>query len=129
MPQDSLPLQAILHFQAPPSYIAIPYLERVARKQNIIDPCYAADMYRRTTFLQPDLPDYALPPNGNEPLPHFDLRRALTQMQLEKSHAVQSVDERSVIPAGFEDMVRRLEDISWIDARISPGSRITQDVS
>jgi hypothetical protein len=86
LPIASLPLQAILQFRPAPPTLAIPYLSAIAQHENLgLADRQVAKLYQASMLSPPDLLDQALPPNGHEVMPLFDLRRAIAQMQLERS--------------------------------------------
>ena len=102
-----------MYFQPAPSYLAIPYLEAIAAKQGV-DPRNATGLYHRCVVAHGPELDQPLPPNGHEPIQRFDLRRAITQMQLDRragdsSEPVKGVDEFS-----------HAETASFVDAFVAP---------
>lgn len=64
----------------------------------------------------PDLVDQPLPPNGNEPAENFDLRAAITQLQLDRGAAAQeSLDDIGELSR----LADRLEAMSFADAFVA----------
>ena len=114
MPIDSLPLQAILYFHPAPSYLAIPYLEAVATAQGLDSSC-AVDLYRCCVVSDEADLDIPLPPNGNEPLKRFDLRKAITQLQSDRLQP----PSQATIPNTVDEL-HRAEVLSFADSFIGP---------
>ena len=129
MPRDQLPLQATLHFQPPPSHLAIPYLETIALREGSRQPIDAVDLYNRCSECSSDLIDTPLAPNGNEPVRRFDLRRAITQMQLERSAPPVRQNGEDNCQLSFREACRGLDIISFSDAHVSPRAWARMDVS
>ena len=123
-PLDQLPLQTILHFQPPSADLAISYLDHLARYSGIGQAGYAADLYRLSTVTPRDVIDRPLPPNGNEPLELFDLRRAIVQMQLERDGnrevQVSTESPADTEPVDFGPVARTVELRSLADALSPP---------
>ena len=128
IPRDSLPLQTILHFRPPPSHLAIPYLETIALHENIRTAKLGARLYRGATSLPPPLIEQPLPPNGNEPLPSFDLRRALTQMQMDRGRfeAVSPLPDK---PQDLTEAFTAIDNASWADTYVHPRPSALMEVS
>lgn len=123
-----LPLQVILRFQPAPSYLAIPYLESIARSQGIKQQEYGSRLYKKSITYRPPITDQPLPPNGNEPLPYFDLRHAIMQMQLDRATTC-DIAQVSQPDMSLEEMHRAIETASWVDSNVSPRSWALLDVS
>lgn len=119
IPINSLPLQTILHFQPPPSYVAQAYLGAIAQRHGVsVD---ITQLYADCTRAPYDLVAQPLPPNGNEPLELFDLRAAINQMQAHRGHASDRQDHRrSHMCTDLVDLVRQIETLSFADARVAP---------
>lgn len=131
----SLPLQAILQFQPPSRNQAIDYLASLCTKLDIQceDPmAYMTDLYNRSIVTSSDLIAKPGPPNGNEWLPRFDLRKAIMQLQLERGHC--SATDRSITDppapeADLNDLARRIDMLSYTDAHLNPKSWAIMEVS
>ncbi|WWC70311.1 uncharacterized protein I206_104261 [Kwoniella pini CBS 10737] len=127
IPKSQLPLQAILQFRPPPSHIALPYLQAIAAqeckssKQPLLD---VQSVYAQALHQRDDLLDHPLPPNGHESIPYFDLRKAINQLQLDRNGVATDemapFDDTDEDEIQLEDLVRRLEVASFVDAWISP---------
>ena len=119
-------MQAILHFHTPPSNLAIPFLGAVARQEGIVNFAVATELFHASVSRVTPSLDQPLPPNGNEPLPAFDLRKALSQMQLDRSsgHAANPPS-----PPQEDSVFGSMEAASWADALVAPRSRSIMDVS
>lgn len=130
MPRVQLPLQTILHFQPLPPHLAIPYLEAIASREGCLDMSALPILYAESTFHGLDIGDHPLPPNGHEPVPHFGLRRAITQMQFDRGPLSApddlKVDSREKNLGGLQ---RQLDVISFVDASIAPRTWAVMDVS
>lgn len=113
IPLQTLPLQTILHFHPASIPLARAYLSAIAKHHGVED---AVPKHLRQQPYHCDLVDQPLPPSGNEPMETFDLRAAITQMQL---------DRGSVPEKGPEDirelssLALRLENMSFADAFVS----------
>lgn len=106
-----MPLQTILHFKPAPSYLAQPYLAAIAKHHGVRSP-----VALRQQPYNPDLVDLPLPPNGNEPAELFDLRAAITQLQLDRG----AVEEDSGDVIGdLASLELRLENMSFVDAFVT----------
>lgn len=132
VPTDILPLQVILHFHSAPSYLAQPYLASIASKHGFT--CDVPQLFHYCS--QPCLPNLVegpLPPNGNEPERRFDLRAAVTQMQLDRDSASGRRSERhsdvSDRDHDLGDWVRRIDTESFADAYVTPRSWARLEVS
>lgn len=64
----------------------------------------------------PDLVDQPLPPNGNEPAENFDLRAAITQLQLDRGAAE---EEAGHGVGDLASLALRLENLSFADAFVA----------
>ena len=129
MPRDQLPLQATLHFQPAPSHLAIPYLETLPLPEGICQPIDAVDLYARCSECTSELIDTPLAPNGNEPVRRFDLRQAITQMQLDRSAQSIRQNGEDSSKLSFRDVCRSLDIMSFADAHVSPRGWARMDVS
>ncbi|KAK8864281.1 hypothetical protein IAR55_001527 [Kwoniella newhampshirensis] len=133
IPRDQLPLQAILQYCPPPSHIAIPYLRAIAAQEidaQRNDMLNLNAIVRDSTHRQDDrLLDQPLPPNGNELIPYLDLRRAITQLQLEGGHTPQAEDDDSTKVASVSGLtaamdnelnshLARMDAVSYVDAHV-----------
>lgn len=116
IPLQTLPLQTILHFMSPPSYLAIPYLSAIAKQHGVERD---VSKLKRQQPLHPDLIDRPLPPNGNEPAEIFDLRASITQMQLDRSLSIDGASEGIALADSMSSLATRLEAISFADAFVS----------
>jgi hypothetical protein len=128
---ESLPLQAVLRFEPSPRDQAIEYLSSLCSTLGIEseDPDgYVADLYDRSVVSSGCLLNKPGPPNGNEWLPHFDLRRSIMQLQLERGH--QSTVGSGVVPgADLNHLAKQLDMMSGADAHLSPRSWAIMEVS
>jgi hypothetical protein len=106
----------------------IPYLEAVARHQGISVAGYGASVFRQCIGRPPLTIEQPLPPNGNEPLPTADLRRALTQMQLDRGLADRVLTPQRM-PLDFLKATVAIENASWADAYIAPRDAALLEVS
>jgi hypothetical protein len=131
LPLGQLPLQTMLRFMPPPSYLAIPYLEAVRRR--VSGDGAAADMagvYASSCIVPPDVLDQPLPPNGHEPVSYFDLRQAIAQLQLDRGRVLAKDDtSKPVEPIDLHDACRILETVSFSDAHVSPRAWARMEVS
>ena len=127
IPIEQLPIQAILHFQPSPSYLAIPYLETIAVKEGIHDISIATDIFRLCTSHNSRNLDQPLPPNGNEPLPSFDLRQAIMQMQVDRKSKVYNISTPR-LPDELTALFRLLDAASFADASVAPRDSARMDV-
>ncbi|WWD17422.1 hypothetical protein CI109_101863 [Kwoniella shandongensis] len=124
IPKDQLPLQAILQYRPPPLHIAIPYLQAIAAQEAKSLPDLDAIVRESTHRGQDELMDQPLPPNGNERLPYFDLRRAISQLQLERgpSHPwdlpKQPPQEGRSDLDNLKGLLRRFDAVSYADAHV-----------
>ena len=69
------------------------------------------------------------PPNGNEWLPTFDLRRAIMQLQLERGVPIDNVSSSE---ANIDDLamaLKRADAVSYTDAHLAERSWATMEVS
>ncbi|KAK4684821.1 hypothetical protein P7C73_g5344, partial [Tremellales sp. Uapishka_1] len=121
VPIHQLPLQAILEFRPPPASVAIAYLEKLALLENAYIPGYANEVYQKCVHRTPiDYLDRPLPPNGNEPRPYFDLRKAINQMQLDLRHPIITRPIAEEVNFDLREMFRQIENISFSDAFVEP---------
>jgi len=127
---DALPLQAILQFKPPPRDLAIAHLASLCAQlgldhdQNYLDGLYDRSIVNPTRSLQTPGP-----PNGNEWLPSFDLRRAIMQLQLERGVPIDDVP--TPVP-DLDDLamaVKRADVISYTDAHLAERSWATMEVT
>ncbi|ORX36758.1 hypothetical protein BD324DRAFT_627072 [Kockovaella imperatae] len=125
IPIDTLPLQTVLYFQPPPSYLAIPFLETLAQQYGI-SPNRAVDLYHGCCVSSCGVVnhlDQPLPPNGSEPIKRFDLRRAINQLQFDRKVCRSSKRQ----PQDDLDEFRRIEVLSFCDAFVGPrGSHVLE---
>jgi hypothetical protein len=94
------------------------------------DEGYTADLYDRCVVRPPHILEAPGPPNGNEWLPSFDLRRATMQLQLERGHPVE--ESTSAPQRDLEDLytaMKRADMISYSDAHIGERSWAMMEVS
>lgn len=122
VPLEQLPLQTVLHFQPAPADLAISYLDSLARHSGVLQPGYAAHLHHRCTITPQNVLDRPLPPNGNEPLGAFDLRRAIVQMQLERAgeSEFETQSPTETAPPDFVPASRAVELRSLADALTPP---------
>jgi hypothetical protein len=127
---SALPLQAILQFNPPSREIAIPHLASLSDKLGLErDKAYIADLYDRSVFRCPSILQTPGPPNGNEWLPSFDLRRAITQLQLERGVPIRDTHMSSNGLSDLNSAVKRAEVLSYTDAHLDQRSWATMEVS
>ncbi|WWD02848.1 hypothetical protein V865_000890 [Kwoniella europaea PYCC6329] len=126
IPKAQLPLQANLQFRPPPSYIALPYLQAIAlheTKHSHRPLSNVQETFEQSIHQERDILDIALPPNGNERIPYFDLRKAIGQLQLYRGTSSPSNGIHRPNQDEGEDhlvlLVKKLEIISYVDAQIS----------
>jgi len=89
----------------------------------------ATDLLTRCTYRLPDVLDQPVPPNGHEPLPYFDLRRAITQMQLDRGARQTPPVEPKSPNTDLKRMFRQLNSGSFADAFVSPRAWALMEVS
>lgn len=119
MPRDSLPLQTTLHFRPPAAELAQAYLAAVATVHGVESDI--GRLYERSLEpLRPELVNQPLPPNGNEPNAQFDLRAALTQLQLDRSAPAELGAEEAELVGELDALLLRLDATSFADAYIAP---------
>ena len=127
---DALPLQAILPFKPPPRDLAIAHLASVCAQLGLdYDQKYLEGLYERSIVTPPQNLQTPGPPNGNEWLPAFDLRRAIMQLQLERGVPI---DNTPSAHRNIDDLaiaVKRAEVISYMDAHLAERSWATMEVS
>lgn len=128
---SALPLQAILQFNPPSRALAIPHLTSLCDKLGLQrDEAYVADLYDRNVIQCPPMLSAPGPPNGNEWLPAFDLRRAITQLQLERGVPISNLHEvNDDHHQDLESAVKRAEVISYTDSHLSQRTWATMEVS
>ncbi|WVQ67800.1 uncharacterized protein L199_006005 [Kwoniella botswanensis] len=136
IPKSQLPLQAILQFRPPPSYIALPYLQAIAQHEAKESHRILPDVqkiYEGSIHQERDIIDRPLPPNGNERIPYFDLRKAIGQLQLDRGATSPSNGIHQLNQDQGEDhlaqLVKKLEMISYVDAQISQKGWMQLEVS
>ncbi|OCF74779.1 hypothetical protein I204_05161 [Kwoniella mangroviensis CBS 8886] len=136
IPKSQLPLQAILQFRPSPSYIALPYLQAIAlheAKHSHRPLSNVQETFEQSIHQERDILDIALPPNGNERIPYFDLRKAIGQLQLDRSRSSPSNGFNQLNQEKGEDdlalLVKKLELISYVDAQISQKGWMQLEVS
>ncbi|KAL7419140.1 hypothetical protein Q5752_005976 [Cryptotrichosporon argae] len=122
-----LPLQTILHFLPPQRHVTEAYLAAIAAHEGIP----TTGQYDAGVSPRVDLLDQPLPPNGNEPMPHFDLRRAIMQMQLDRKSGPQAADVDDGVISGQDlaQLARCLDLRSYADAWVAPRSWAVMDVA
>jgi len=69
-----------------------------------------------------------LPPNGNEPLPSFDLRRALMQIQMDRGR-FEAVSPLPDQPQDLTEAFTAIDNASWADAHVHPRPSALMEVS
>ncbi|WWC61764.1 uncharacterized protein I303_104349 [Kwoniella dejecticola CBS 10117] len=129
IPKTQLPLQAILQFRPPPSHVALPYLQAIAKQEAKVSRRPLPDIqriYSSAVHRQHDVLDQALPPNGNEAFPYFDLRKAIDQLQVDRT-ACSVTGERDIgmnedaeDEDELQDIAKRLEIRSYVDGCVGP---------
>lgn len=137
IPIPSLPLQAILQYRPAPAESAIPYLAAIASREGL--DCSTADirgLFAASHSIPPDLLEQPLAPNGHEAALTFDLRRAITQLQLDRSDRVRSGSvmlemnsEKGRKEERLEGVGRALEARSFADAWVAPRASSRIEVS
>ncbi|WVO16311.1 hypothetical protein L204_103986 [Cryptococcus depauperatus] len=135
IPKFQLPVQAILEFQSPPSYFALPYLQAIINHETMSttvgDRSQSTQLnvqaiYENAIHQKPNddvLGDQGRPPNGAERIPYFDMRQAITQLQLGVDvdiHINDSclVTSRQGIGDELEILCKKLEASSFVDAYV-----------
>lgn len=127
---SALPLQAILQFKPPSRELAIPHLTSLCDKLRLErDEHYVAELYDRNVIQCPPVLSAPGPPNGNEWLPAFDLRRAITQLQLERGVPIADIHGSNDDLTDLTSATKRAELISYTDAHLSQRSWATMEVS
>jgi len=127
---DALPLQAILQFKPPPRELAIAHLASVCAQLRLDrDPQYLEGLYERSIVKPPQCLQIPGPPNGNEWLPAFDLRRAIVQLQLERGIPIDNTPSADRNIDDLSMAVKRAEVISYTDAHLTERSWATMEVS
>jgi len=69
------------------------------------------------------------PPNGNEWLPTFDLRRAIMQLQLERGVPIDDVPSPAPDLDDLAMVFKRADVVSYTDAHLAERSWATMEVS
>ena len=135
VPIETLPLQSILHFHPPPKGLAVGYLEAIASHEGLAEPTtLAEELYESCTFRGDGQLAQPLPPNGDEPLPHFDLRHAMMQMQLDRGLGRQTAHKGTAsavngyVSDDLDAVARAMEAHSWADGHVSPRTWARIDV-
>jgi hypothetical protein len=93
------------------------------------DEHYLDGLYDRSVVNPPESLQTPGPPNGNEWLPTFDLRRAIMQLQLERGVPI---DHVSSSEANIDDLamaLKRADVVSYTDAHLAERSWATMEVS
>jgi hypothetical protein len=136
---DSIPLQAILQFQPPSRELAVPYLSTLCAQLDLdlgTNAEYTSGLYERSIVHRPRTVQAPGPPNGNEILPYFDLRRAIMQLQLEMGQTqTTEVNPTTTVsvshPSVTQDlaaMIKRAEKLSFTDAFLDERSWAVMEV-
>jgi len=127
---DALPLQAILQFKSPPRNLAIGHLASLCAQLGLDhDEHYLDGLYDRSIVNPSRRLQTPGPPNGNEWLPSFDLRRAIMQLQLERGVPI---DDAPSPQRNIDDLamaLKRADVISFTDAYLTERSWATMEVS
>lgn len=129
IPVHILPLQVILQYQPPPRDLAITYLHAIGKHELLptFDPVRLYESCISSAFdllVQPT----PLPPNGHEPVPMFDLRKAITQMQLDRGNPTRPSSTSPERVECLNDVCAGLEQRSFADAWVSPRSWARHEV-
>lgn len=126
---DALPLQAILQFKPPHRDLVIPHLASICDQLGLDhDRPYLDGLYDRSMVQPPEILQSPGPPNGNEWLSFFDLRRAIMQLQLERGIAIENAPNPERTVDDLQMAIRRAEVISYTDAHLSERSWATIEV-
>jgi hypothetical protein len=127
---DALPLQAILQFKPPPRDLAIAHLASLCTQLGLDhDQDYLDGLYDRSIVNHPQSLQIPGPPNGNEWLPSFDLRRAIMQLQLERGIPLENVHHSERNTDDLAMALKRADVISYTDAHLAERSWATMEVS
>jgi hypothetical protein len=126
LPLAQLPLQTILQFVPPPTHLAIPYLQAIVRHEQLQGFDVAA-LVHQCMSAAPDLLDQPLPPNGHEPLPTLDLRRAIMQMQLDRGGSPQLASDFEEVE--LNHLAQRADVMSFVDAFVDERAWTIMQVS
>lgn len=130
---ESLPLQAILQFEPPERDQAIEYLSSLCTSLGIEceNPlAYVTDLYERSIVTSSDMLEKPGPPNGNEWLPIFDLRKAVMQLQLERGHCPTESPRQTGLPeVDLNSLAKELNMRSYADAHLDQRSWAMMEVS
>jgi hypothetical protein len=126
---DALPLQAILQFKPPPRELAISHLASLSDQLGLErNGDYLGSLYDRSMVIPPHILQSLGPPNGNEWLPAFDLRRAIMQLQLERGVPIGRPPSSKPQLDDLDVAIKRAEVISYTDAHLSERSWATMEV-
>jgi hypothetical protein len=127
---DALPLQAILQFKPPPRDLAIAHLASLCAQLGLDhDEHYLDGLYDRSIVIPPQSLQTPGPPNGNEWIPTFDLRRAIMQLQLERGL---TIDDAPSPERNIDDLtmaIKRADVISYTDAHLAERPWAMMEVS
>jgi hypothetical protein len=127
---DALPLQAILQFKPPPRHLAIAHLASLCAQLGLDpDENYLDGLYDRSIVKPPQSLQTPGPPNGNEWLPTFDLRRAITQLQLERGIPIDTVSSPDRNTDDLAMALKRADAVSYTDAHLAERSWAMMEVS
>jgi hypothetical protein len=127
---DALPLQAILQFKPPPRNLAIAHLASLCAQLGLDhDEHYLDGLYDRSIINPPQRLQTPGPPNGNEWLPAFDLRRAITQLQLERGIPIDTVSSPDRNTDDLAMALKRADAVSYTDAHLAERSWAMMEVS
>lgn len=121
----------MLEFQPPARPLALSLLSAIAAHESLsLAPSDIEGLYDSAVSGPLDLLDQPTPlvPNGHEPVPMFDLRRAITQMQLDRARS-SSVNVSEGGALELKDQYEGLEGRSFVDAWVGPRSWATKEVS
>jgi hypothetical protein len=127
---DALPLQAILQFQPPPRDLAIAHLASLSSQLGLDhDEHYLDGLYDRSVVNSPESLQTPGPPNGNEWLPSFDLRRAIMQLQLERGVPTEDAPSPERNTDDLAMALKRADVVTYTDAHLAERSWATMEVS
>lgn len=117
---DAIPLQAILQFKPPPRQSVVTHLAYLCDQLGIErNQDYLNGLYDRSVIHPPQILQSPGPPNGNEWLPFFDLRKAIMQLQLERGVPIEKAPAAECRPQDFKTVVKRAEVNSYADAHLA----------
>lgn len=126
---DALPLQAILQFKPPPRDSAIAHLALLSDQLGLErETDYLESLYERSMVNPSQILPSPGPPNGNEWLPTFDLRRAIMQLQLERGVPVETPPASINHLEDLGKAIKRAELVSYTDAHLAERSWATMEV-